>query len=144
MVCIKQPNHTSGRFDRAKLLFWGWLAFLFVLNIVPMGNDLSRSLSGHKFIFRLDYLVHAVTFLCFAGIYSLNWIRRVKIFRQHELPIVISIILVSAILFEAVQYFLPYRSWNPIDLISNLFGSALATLIVLILYICELKKDQKY
>ncbi len=82
---------------------------------------------------RSDYLVHALTFLCFAGIYALKGLRGETIFRDRELPKIISIIIASAILFEAVQFFLPYRAWNPRDLVSNLIGAGLGVLIILIL-----------
>ncbi len=51
-----------------KWLFWGWLIVVLVLNVVPLGNELNRDLTTKKFVFRLDYVVHSVTFLVFAWI----------------------------------------------------------------------------
>ena len=125
----------------AKTLFWLWLLFLLLLNVIPLGNEMrARLITGvGKGELRSDYLVHALTFLCFAGIYVLKGLRGETIFRDRELPKIISIIIASAILFEAVQFFLPYRAWNPRDLVSNLTGAGLATLIILIINYHHLK-----
>jgi len=43
------------------------------------------------------------------------------------------IVIPAAILFELIQYLLPYRAFNPWDLVSNLFGAILGLgLIVLV------------
>jgi len=47
----------------------------------------------------------------------------------------------SAFLFECVQYFLPYRAFNPMDLINNLSGAIIGT-IILSFIIPSLKNKQ--
>ncbi len=47
----------------------------------------------------------------------------------------------SAFLFECIQYFLPYRAFNPMDLISNLSGAIIGT-IILSFIIPSLKNKQ--
>lgn len=125
----------------AKKLFWMWLIILFLLNVIPLGNEVNEQLQKGwgVGILRMDYLAHALTFLCFAGIYILKYLRRELIFRAHELVKVISFILISAILFEVAQYVLPYRAWNLLDLIYNLLGAIIASLIILVFNQRQLK-----
>lgn len=125
-----------------KKLFWFFLIILMLLNVIPLGNEVNTNLKKGigKGQIRADYLLHALTFLCFAGIYALKRTPGEMIFKSHELPKIISIIIVSAILFETVQFFLPYRAWNLRDLVSNLIGAGLAVLIILILNFRNSKK----
>ena len=58
----------KGIMKSVKWLFWGWLIVVLVLNVVPLRNELNRDLTTKKFVFRLDYVVHSVTFLVFAWI----------------------------------------------------------------------------
>lgn len=128
--------------NRLNRFFWIWWIILLLLNVIPLGNEVNARLKtgSGKGELRSDYLVHALTFLCFAGIYALKWLRGEIIFKNHELKKIISIIVVSSILFEAVQFFLPYRAFNPMDMLSNLIGAGLATLIILIINYHNLKK----
>jgi VanZ family protein len=113
----------------AKKLFWIWWIILLLLNVIPLGNEVNARLKTGLGMgeLRSDYLVHALTFVCFAGIYAVKLMRREMIFKARELIKIISIIITSAILFEAVQYMLPYRTWNLRDLVANLIGAGIAS-----------------
>jgi len=63
--------------DGARWLFWGWLILVLILNVVPLGNELNQDLSTKRFVFRLDYVVHSLTFLFFAWIWVLGKINKV-------------------------------------------------------------------
>ena len=116
-----------------KWLFWGWLIIVVFLNVVPLGNETNRSLSSNKlFKFRLDYVVHSLTFLVFAWIWVLGKIRDVCWFESYEILKFGGIVFVSAMGIELLQIFVPYRTFNPMDMIANLFGALLAMLFILI------------
>lgn len=109
--------------NKAKIAFWAWLAILFVLNIIPLGESINKNLTGNKFIFRMDYLIHLLSFLVFGWIYFSTRRRGLKIFKEHEFGKFAVIILVAAVLLETLQISLPYRTFNPWDLVSNLAGA---------------------
>ena len=114
-----------------KKLFWYWLIILLLINIIPLGNDLNTVI--HKtsvFKFRLDYLIHCCSFLIFIPLYFIEVKRGGPIFSKKPVLKYILIVGNSAILFESIQYFLPYRTFNPMDLISNLTGAIIGTIII--------------
>jgi VanZ family protein len=114
-----------------KKLFWYWLIILLVINVIPLGNDLNTVI--HKpsvFKFRLDYLIHFCSFLIFIPLYFIEVRRGGPIFSKKPVLKYIFIVGSSAILFESIQYFLPYRTFNPMDLISNLTGTIIGTIII--------------
>lgn len=114
-----------------KKLFWYWLIILLVINVIPLGNDLNTVI--HKpsvFKFRLDYLIHFCSFLIFIPLYFIEVRRGGPIFSKKPVLKYIFIVGSSAILFESIQYFLPYRTFNPMDLISNLTGAIIGTIII--------------
>jgi len=120
----------------AKKLFWIWLIILLLLNVLPLGNKVNDKLQtslGEGRI-RMDYVIHSITFICFAGIYFVKCILKEVIFKDRELPKLILLILISAIIFEGLQLALPYRAWNPMDLLSNLIGAIIASVIMLLIY----------
>ena len=114
-------------------LLWGWLILVLVLNVVPLGNETNRGLSGNKiFQFRLDYVVHSLTFLVFAWIWVLGKMKDVCWFESYEVLKFGGIVFVSAMGIELLQIFVPYRTFNPMDMMANLFGAILTILFIFI------------
>ncbi|HNX03725.1 MAG TPA: VanZ family protein, partial [Candidatus Cloacimonas sp.] len=115
-----------------KWLFWGWLIVVLVINVVPLGNELNRDLTAKRFIFRLDYVVHSLTFLAFAWIWVFGKIKNVRWYKSYEVLKFCGIVFVSAIGVELLQIIIPYRTFNPMDMMANLFGAILCILFILI------------
>ena len=114
-----------------KKLFWYWLIILLLINVIPLGNDLNTVI--HKpsvFKFRLDYLIHFCSFLIFIPLYFIEVKRGGPIFSKKPVLKYLLIIGGAAVIFELIQYFLPYRTFNPMDLISNLTGAIIGTIII--------------
>jgi len=118
--------------DGVRWIFWGWLIIVVFLNVVPLGNELNQDLTTKRFVFRLDYVVHSLTFLIFAWIWVLGKIKNVCWFESYEVLKFGGIVFVSAMGVELIQIFVPYRTFNPMDMIANLFGAILAMLCVFI------------
>lgn len=109
-----------------KKVFWLWLIILIVINVIPIGNGNSKSMSGNKiFSFRLDYLIHANMILLFAPIWVLGKLRKVKWFAEYEVLKYCGIVLLAGICLELLQLLVPWRTFNPTDMIYNLGGTGL-------------------
>ena len=109
-------------------LFWGCLLFLVLLNVIPIGNDASWSLSRNKILeFRLDYMVHLIMILGFA------WIELVKrVFKFSGFGVIkfTGIVFAAAIGLELIQVFIPWRSFNPVDMAYNVLGAIVSVIVV--------------
>ncbi len=116
----------------ARWLFWGWLILVLIFNVVPFGNELNQDLTTKRVVFRLDYVVHSLTFLVFAWIWVLGKIKDVCWFESYEILKFGGIVFVSAMGIELLQIFVPYRTFNPIDMMANIFGAILTMLCVFI------------
>jgi VanZ family protein len=114
----------------ARWLFWGWLIIVLAMNVIPLGNDLNRIIHKPIFEFRLDYLTHFVSFLIFIPLYLIGERQGNPIFNDKPVLKYILIVGGSAIISECLQYLLPYRTFNPMDLISNLTGAIIGTIII--------------
>ena len=114
-------------------LFWGWLVIVLILNVVPLGNETNRGLSGNKiFQFRMDYVVHSLTFLVFAWIWVLGKIKDVCWFESYEVLKFGGIVFVAAMGIGLLQIFVPYRTFNPMDMMANIFGAILAMICIFV------------
>ena len=71
-----------------------------ILNVVPLGNKLNQDLTTKRFVFRLDYVVHSLTFLVFAWIWVLGKIKDVCWFESYEVLKFGGIVFVAAVWIE--------------------------------------------
>lgn len=115
-----------------EFLFWGWVLILLVLNTLPLGNDLTRSMVANNGWFRLDYLVHFVSFLGFSWLYLVGLVISKPIGGTKRVLVFSLVTLSCAVFFEVVQVFLPYRSFNPIDLLYNVLGAITSVTVVVL------------
>ena len=119
-----------------KRIFWLWFIFMLALNIIPLGDSVNRTLHKKPFqgwdFFRLDYLAHFAAFLVFAGIFCWAQYIHQPVFKDRPLLKYALLVISAAILFEGLQYFIPCRKFNPIDMILNLAGALMGCLIVFI------------
>jgi len=117
----------------AKKLFWLWQLILLLLNVIPLGNEASKTLTDTRFIFRLDYLLHFAMMLVFAIIWLVGKRRNVSWSAKHETLKYCGVLLLAGIGLELLQLALPWRTFNRMDMFSNLIGASLTTLIILII-----------
>jgi len=113
---------------------WLYTLIILSLNLLPIGNSgtvCSRSLNRTSILqLRLDYWVHSVMMLGFAWIWVLGKIVGVKWFDKHEAVKLSAIIGAIGLALEFVQFFLPWRNYNPIDLVFNVLGAGISVCIV--------------
>ncbi len=127
--------------DISRWLFWGWLIIVLATNVIPLGNDINKIIHKPVLKFRLDYLLHCISFLIFIPLCFIDIKRGGPFFSKKPVLKYLLIVGGSAILIEGIQYFLPYRTFNPIDLISNLTGAIIGTIIISF-FIPSLKNKQ--
>lgn len=116
-----------------KSLFWLWLIILIVINVIPLGNDVKSGMSGTKlWNFRLDYLLHLAMILVFAWIWLLGKLMDIMWFSNMETLKYSAVIVLCAIGLELLQFLLPWRTFNPMDMIFNLTGAMLGIIVVIV------------
>ncbi len=114
----------------ARFIISSYLVVLILLATLPING--SESTANNTFVaeIRLDYIIHALFLLpwmCFMLLFDWKIIKAyVKWF---------SIGLLIAFFLEYVQFFLPYRTYNILDLLYNFLGLFLGTLLWIILLI---------
>jgi len=89
-----------------QIAFWSAITVIMALAVTPQGVKLARHMS--------DKLNHFAAFLVLSYLGD----------RAYEKPFVsIGICLVLFGLFiEAIQFFLPYRKFSPLDMLANICG----------------------
>lgn len=105
---------------------------MLLVNVVPIGNS-SESLNANKiFSLRLDYILHSLIWLSFAWLWVLTRIWNLRFFVHHELLKYTMLIYSFAIICEYLQKLVPYRSFNPWDLLYNVIGASMSMIFILI------------
>ncbi len=119
---------------RMAIVMMAWfLAVLLVPAIVPL-NFTSFRIS--TLVVRTDYLVHV---LIFTGLtFTLLWVN-INIYN----PLIFIILIVAGITAENVQIYIPHRSYNIYDLLSNLLGVVLGyALLAFVKFIRTTRRNQ--
>jgi len=103
---------------------------LVLLAILPINGDSSLN-NVYLLSFRLDYLVHFAVFIPWV---ILVWLATGVSFRSEPLKALgwIAAGIMLAVLTEAVQYLLTYRSFNINDLVANIIGIILGAVVMLL------------
>lgn len=120
-----------------KRIFWICFIFLLLINIIPLGDSANVVLHKKLFqdweLFRLDYLAHFAAFLALAGIVIWGQYLGKPVFRERA-PLKFALLVIpAAIVFEALQFFVPFRKFSHIDMIYNLAGALIGTAVVSVL-----------
>jgi glycopeptide antibiotics resistance protein len=111
--------------------FWIWSATILIVSISPGAGVGSAIIGDYKF--RLDYPLHAIAFI---PLPVLSWIHRGcirDIFSQSGYRITIIFCFLLAIVAETLQIFVPTRTFNPLDIVSNSSGVVLGLVSVAVL-----------
>ena len=102
-----------------KLLFFSTLIVIMTASLIPHFFPQEVQVRP-DFSFRLDYLLHFSSYLLL-GFFLTGW----KCYTNKRFRIIIFIVffgLFFSAIFEFIQYYLPTRTFNPYDMISNFAG----------------------
>jgi VanZ family protein len=119
--------------ENAGKVFWYFLAFLILLNVIPNLNYTGPKSNRHHFEFRFDYLLHFLLLFGLAWQYvfwkkSVLYTNRLKLVKAFLFGVTI------ALLTEYVQKLIPGRSFNRVDLSYNLIGLLFGSLVSLLYF----------
>lgn len=109
-------------------LFIVWAVIIMTASSIPSLPTL-RIRAG-EFSLRLDYLTHAAIYAVLAFLGYLSFSNRSLILKPPRLLLVTLSLIVFASVDEFHQKYIPGRTFNPIDLISNITG------IIIVLVFC--------
>lgn len=113
-----------------------YLMLVFILHVIPTGSSEGGglALSSRVILFiRADYLLHM---LIFTPLMILVWLHLNKknitgVSRFNHMMFWLVAGVLFAAFVEGIQYLLPHRSFNPVDLILNVSGVLLGAVIML-------------
>ena len=126
-----------------KAIFWFWLLILLIVSVIPMGTNENNALNTSRVVLRLDHLIHLATFVFFSWIHLLGLVVYKPVFATNSTIKTALILAPAAILFEGLQKYLPYRSFNSKDLGFNLFGAIFTIGIVMFFNFASRNKQDK-
>ncbi len=109
-----------------------WLIIIYMLTIIilsiaPINSNTQAGLNTTRVLsVRFDYLLHALLFVPWIMLIRWRWRdkRGVGFFL-----LVVGVGMLLAAVSEGIQYWLPYRAFNLVDLGANCFGIVLGALI---------------
>ncbi len=109
-----------------------YILLIIVLHVIPSGRDLAlNKLTVGPF--RADYLLHAVLFLPWMGLVYVRLEGWRVVRSEVGLGLWIAWLLMGfglAGAAEMIHYWLPDRTFNPMDAVSNVVGVVLGALVV--------------
>jgi VanZ family protein len=124
----------------AFILFCFYSILLLIAAIIPSFGKLNNQKVHFISELKLDYLIHFLAYLSyFLLIILFDFCWKVKI--SFSFFVKISVVLfIFSIFTELIQLFLTYRTFNPMDLLSNL-GGVVSGIIVYIGYYMYIRKN---
>lgn len=106
-----------------RTLFWtGYLSVL-IITFIPITGRLNEINIGRGlFQFRLDHLLHFTVYFLFCMYFLAGIIIKFSLFNKNPLIKFILLVLFLAIATELAQLWVPERTFNVFDLLSNVAG----------------------
>lgn len=112
------------------IVFYLWIAALLIFTTISFSPQMKEQNEGG---FRFDYLEHFILYAAIPVIYFLAKGAYIERLIKSPRYIILLGILFSTIT-EVQQYFIPSRSFNPIDLLLNLLGFASGLILAILLF----------
>ncbi len=114
-----------------RCIFWaGYLAVL-ITTFLPVKGELNKiNIGPDAFHIRLDHLLHLLVYLLICMYYLFGVLKGFTLFARNSLRNFFLVILLLATITEVVQIWVPERTFNMLDLLSNVAGLGLGIGIV--------------
>jgi VanZ family protein len=106
-----------------KVLFYFLCISLLVSSLIKFGGALNKTKIGiGELKFRLDHVLHAIAYFIFSMYYITGHYFGLKLFKKRNHLFFFLLLFGVGFLAEAIQIWVPYRSFTLLDLLSNLVG----------------------
>jgi len=115
-------------------LFIIYAILLLIASIIPTFGKLNDQSIHFIVEFRLDYIFHSLVYFGFYVLLILVEVFMKVKYSKKKLVKFIFLTVLIAIFTESLQLFITYRSFNPMDLFSNLVGVFFGITFYLIYY----------
>jgi VanZ family protein len=115
-----------------KYLFWiGYLAVL-ITAFMPVTGELNKKFLGPESLhIRLDHLLHFTVYFLISMYYLAGQRKELQLFPANSLIKFIMLLLFLATVTELVQLWVPERTFNPMDWISNVAGLVIGVGVIM-------------
>lgn len=101
--------------------------------MIPLENTTSQKLNTTTILeLRLDYLLHTAMILVFAGIWVWGKIMGASWFVRRDAFKYSIVVMIAGFGLEFIQLIVPWRTFNPMDMVFNLSGAILTILFIYI------------
>jgi VanZ family protein len=106
-----------------KILFYTLCLVLLVSSVIKFGGAFNKTKIGiGELKFRLDHVLHAIAYFIFSMYYITGQYFGLKLFKKRNHLFFFLLLFSVGFLAEALQIWVPYRSFTLLDLLSNLVG----------------------
>ena len=114
-----------------RAIFWFGYAAVLITSLLSIPGNLNRVKMGFGIAtIRLDHLLHLIVYFLICIYYLAGLRKGLALFVNNALLKFITVILLLATVTEVVQLWVPYRTFNPLDWLSNVTGIVLGMGVV--------------
>jgi VanZ family protein len=116
-----------------KQLFWIGYAAVFITAFLELPWQLDKIRVGTlDFHIRFDHLLHLSVYFLICMYFYAGQRNRLHLFQQHSMVKFLILIVFLATITEIVQFWIPYRAFNPMDWVSNVSGVILGVVVMVL------------
>ncbi|MFN2396619.1 MAG: VanZ family protein [Bacteroidales bacterium] len=113
-----------------RIIFFTYLLLILIAAFFPFtSTDIAAMNNISVMSFRLDHILHVIAFFPFYPLFF--WLFRPINRKLRFVLLVTGLFLAAAV--EFLHFFIEYRAFNPADLIANLVGVLLGTIILFVI-----------
>lgn len=96
---------------------------VFIMTFLPISGNLNKIKIGPEtFQIRLDHLLHFFVYFLICMYYLFGILKNINLFEKNSLRKFVLVIMLLAMVTEVVQLWVPERTFNVFDLVSNVVG----------------------
>jgi VanZ family protein len=117
---VKQPGVYQSMY---RSIFWTGYVMVLVAAFIPLKKDLHEiTFNIVTFKFHFDQVLHVVVYFLICLYFLAGSFQGLTIFKENSFKRFILAVFILATITEGVQFFVPYRSFNFFDWLSNVVG----------------------
>jgi VanZ family protein len=122
-----------------RYIFWiGYFAVL-ITTFIPVAGELNKiNIGTEAFHIRLDHILHLTVYFLICMYFLFGQLKGITLFDKNSLLNFLVLILLLATVTEVVQLWVPERTFNVFDLLSNMVGAGIGMGVV---RIAQLRQD---